>query len=236
MSEQIPVSPLPLVPPVPPAPPRNDQDRKIADRISDTREKLLIAKSDPEILAPLTSRGYTGKRLDDEGFALQAEAQNAYNLRQTAMGVEDHANQTFAAAFAARRQSYVDFRTTGRRIFKKDPAAQAGLKLTGRISSDAQQFVTDARASYNAGLSTPAYLAELAREGYDQAALTRLLAELDALQDANTAQEAARAAATRATQQRDAADAALSDWMGRFRTAAGIALRDRPDLLRKLGL
>ncbi len=232
MSDQTPAPPS-----TPSAPPsRNAQDRKIADRVSDTREKLLIAKSDSEIIALLTPRGYTTQRIDDEGLALQEAAQTTFNVRQTAMGAEDQANKTFAVAFAACKQAYVDFRTTARRIFKKDPAAQAGLKVTGRVSSDAQQLVTDARASYNAALSTPAYLIELARDGYDQAALTQLLAALDALQDANTAQETARAAATRATQQRDAADATLSDWMGRFRTAAGIALRDRPDLLRKLGL
>ena len=229
----------PIEQPVPPEPkpvaPRSPQDQKMADRIADAREKILIVQADPELAERLSLRGFDAARLT-AGLDLQAAAQTAFTNRQTAMGEKDAANAAFAAAHAQCRQDYTDFRTTSRKVFKKDAAAQAALGVTGRLAADAQQLVTPARASYNAALTAPACLSELALEGYPQPALQALLAGLDALQDANTRQDTARAAAMRATAVRGEADKALAEWRSRFNTAAAIATRDRPDLSAKLGL
>ena len=228
----------PSTPPAPepkPKAPRADQDQKIADRIADTREKILIVQADPELQALLTVRGFDPERLL-QGLDLQDAAQTAFNNRQTAIGAENDANAAFAAANAKARQDNIDFRTTARKIFKKDPAAQATLGVTGHIAADAQKFVTDARASYAAALGNAAYLTELALDGYIQTAMQSLVSGLDALQAANTAQETAQATAVRATQLRDAADKTLAEWRSRFNTAATIATRERPDLAAKLGL
>lgn len=158
----------PSTPPAPepkPKAPRADQDQKIADRIADTREKILIVQADPELQALLTVRGFDPERLL-QGLDLQDAAQTAFNNRQTAIGAENDANAAFAAANAKARQDNIDFRTTARKIFKKDPAAQATLGVTGHIAADAQKFVTDARASYAAALGNAAYLTELALDGY----------------------------------------------------------------------
>jgi len=233
------VTDQPLDQPAPPEPkpvvPRSPQDQRMADRISDAREKVLIVQADPELAERMSLRGFDAARLT-AGLDLQAAAQTAFTNRQTAMGEEDAANVAFAAAHAKCRQDYTDFRTTSRKVFKKNAAAQATLGVTGRLTTDAQQLVTAARASYNAALAAPAYLSELALEGYPPTALQALIAGLDALQAANTRQETARAAAVRATALRDEADQALADWRSRFNTAAAIATRDRPDLSAKLGL
>ena len=225
--------------PAPPEPkpvvPRSPQDQKMADRIADARETILIVQADPELAERLSLRGFDAARLT-AGLDLQLAAQTAFTNRQTAMGEEDAANAAFAATRTKCRQDYTDFRTTSRKAFKKDPAAQTALGVTGRIPGDAQQLVTTARASYNAALTAPAYLSELALEGYPPAALEALIAGLDALQAANTRQETAHAAAVRATALRDDADQSLADWRSRFNTAAAVAARDRTALAAKLGL
>jgi hypothetical protein len=229
--------PIDQTPPSEPKPkrPYSPQDQTMSDRIADAREKILIVQADPELAERLSLRGFDAARLT-VGLDLQVAAQTAFTNRQTAMGEEDAANAAFAAAHAKCRQDYTDFRTTSRKVFKKDAAAQAALGVTGRLTTDAQQLVTNARASYHAALTSPAYLSELSLEGYPQTALQALLAGLDALQAANTRQETARAAAVRATAVRDKADKSLADWRSRFNTAAAIATRDRPDLAAKLGL
>lgn len=159
----------PVVQPTPPAPkpviPRSPQDQKMADRIADAREKILIAQADRELTDRLATRGFTPDRLL-QGLALQDEAQQTFNARQVAMGEEDTANANFAATLANCRRGFTDFRTTSRKIFKKNPAALAHLGVTGRVPVDAQKFVTAARASYAAAQTTPGYLAELSQDGY----------------------------------------------------------------------
>ena len=70
----------------------------------------------------------------------------------------------------------------------------------------------------------------LARRGYNQAAIEAEQARLDAVTQTNSAHETAKAAAVRATTDRDAAAKALDDWWAEFRAVAQVALKDRPDL------
>ena len=161
----------PLDQPAPPEPkpvvPRSPQDQRMADRISDAREKVLIVQADPELAERMSLRGFDAARLT-AGLDLQAAAQTAFTNRQTAMGEEDAANVAFAAAHAKCRQDYTDFRTTSRKVFKKNAAAQATLGVTGRLTTDAQQLVTAARASYNAARAA-AVRATALRDEADQA-------------------------------------------------------------------
>ncbi|MBI3538493.1 MAG: hypothetical protein HY070_13165, partial [Chloroflexi bacterium] len=66
--------------------------------------------------------------------------------------------------------------------------------------------------------------------------LTAEKAKLSALTSANAAHDAASAASTRATAQRDAAIQDLRKWWGEFRAVAQVAFKDRPDLASQFGL
>jgi RecB family exonuclease len=72
--------------------------------------------------------------------------------------------------------------------------------------------------------------------GYDGAAVQAVQATLAGLTQAAAAHEAARAAAQRATAERDAAGQALDGWWGEFRAVARVALKGRSDLLGALGM
>jgi hypothetical protein len=222
--------------PTPAAPQRgrSNQDQRIADRIAAVRQMLTLAQSDQELAALLAGRGYDAARLA-EGLALQDAAQAAFTGRQRAAAEQTAATAALVAADAAARRAYNDFRITARAVFPA-PAASQALGLAGAASEDLQKFLTAARTSYDVALNTAAYLTELARFGYAQAALEAARGLLDALAAADAAQEAAKAAALQATRQRDAAVADLDAWLRRFRTVAKIAVRGRPDLGVRLGL
>jgi len=222
--------------PTPAAPKRgrSNQDQRIADRIASAGQTLLLAQSDSELAALLAGRGYDAARLA-EGQALQSAAQAAFTGRQRAAAEQTAATAALVAAGVAARRAYSDFRITARAVFPA-PAANLALGLAGAASEDLQKFLTAARTSYDVALNTAAYLTELARFGYAQAALETARGLLDALAAADAAQEGAKAAALQATRQRDEAAAALDAWLRRFHAIAKIAARGRPDLALKLGL
>ena len=229
-----PEPPNPTPPPATPKRTRSTQDQRLADFISATREKLLIARDDPEIAPLLAPRGFDADRLS-LGLTQQQTLQTNFNNRQQALGGFSQATATFNAHFAADLRNVSDFRKTTRGLLK-DPSARLALGLNGSLPRDLQKFLTAARASYTTALNTPDYLSVLAQNGYPAATLQALLDDLDALITADNAQTQAEGNAARALQQRDATASTLTTFMGQFKTAAQIALRGRPDLLQKLNL
>jgi hypothetical protein len=223
-------------PPTPPAKksrPRSDQDQIIANRITAAREQILLAQGDAEIMTLVAPRGYDQDKLS-EGLSLQQAAQQAFSARQEALGAQKQANENFANALVAARQTYTDFREIAR-SFLTDSTARTALGLNERIPADIQKLTTVARTAYTATLNNSIYLAALSPYGYSQSSLQIILTDLDGLISQNNAQASAQASAARATQQRDEADAVLILWLKQFKTVAKIALRSRSDLIQKLG-
>jgi len=109
------------------------------------------------------------------------------------------------------------------------------ISLGDKIPQDAQKFITAACASYTAALQEP-YAATLATYGFPAATIQSAQAALDAMSQADQVQAAALGAATQATANRDAAVKDLNAWVKQFSKIAGVALKGRPDLLKKLGL
>jgi len=107
--------------------------------------------------------------------------------------------------------------------------------LKGEVPKDKQQFVTTARASYIAAQNEP-YQTALAALGYSKEIIDAALATLDAMTKADEVQAAAIGAATQATARRNDAIKALKAWMQLFDRVARVALKQRPDLRKKLGL
>jgi hypothetical protein len=213
---------------------RRDQDQEMADRITVALEILNIVQMDSELAALLAGRGYDAAKMA-EGLSKQQAAQSAFSARQQAIAAQREATAKVTEAWAKAQQAYSDFRDTARGIFK-DPTAQGALGLTGKVLRDQEKFITQAKSGYEAALATPGYLSELAKYGFPESAIRSAQASLDALLTADAAQEAAKAAATRATQTRDEAMADLDAWLSQFRAIAKVATRSRPDLAKKLGI
>jgi hypothetical protein len=94
-------------------------------------------------------------------------------------------------------------------------------------------MLTEARASYQAAQAEP-YASRLATYGYPATVITSALTALDAYAAADVNQNSAIGDATKATTDRNTAVADLDTYMKQLRRLAKVALRKRPDLLKKL--
>jgi hypothetical protein len=196
---------------------------------------LANATADPEVQAALAAFGYTPERLA-QGRALLEAADMAVSRQVAAFGEwkaacarKDAAEESAHAAFQALSQ-------TARAAFLRDKAALATLALDRPMPRTKASFVTMAGALFDNAVGTPSIATVLAGFGYSTERLNAEAAKVQALADAFGTQEAAKGTAQQATVAQDKAMSALADEMSAFRRIAKVALRDRPQLLEKLGI
>lgn len=214
-----------------PARPRDPQDREIANGITAAKQMITVLEDDPEVRAPLESRGYD----EDEvslGSSLQIAAQTTFNARQAAMGEQESTAEMLKDQFADARTAYIDFRRIARKKFTAQ-GDRTKLALTGPVPKDMQRFITVATTSYTEAGKAP-YLADLTKKGYSAATLTNLAGELNALGETASKQKKAAGAAQKATKSRDNAYGLLESWMSELRATAKVAFRKAPEQARKL--
>jgi len=222
----------PVVPTPQPVKRNAEQDQIVAEKITAAAQYLEIVKTDPEISELLAERGYDAAKLAD-GSTLQKAAQAAFTQRQTMLAAQGHATAGLSGSTAAAREMYIDFRDTVRSITDFTASDRTALKVTGTVPFDKQKMITAARASYQAAQAEP-YASVLAIYGYPAGAITKALKALDAYSKADTDQNSAVGDAVKATADRNAAVKALDAYMKQIRGIAKVALRQRPDLLKKL--
>lgn len=212
---------------------RADQDKKKLDRIVGGGQTLATSQADSEIMAALEPRGFaTGKFA--EGVGLQQTALGTYSARQTAMKAQGQATALRNGANSAAHEMYSEFRYNAKKLF---PAAadRTALNLNGSVFNDTQQFIGQARMSYQTA-QTGAYAATFAANGYPSAYLTAALKSVDDLKTTDENQNAAIGAALKATTDREAAFAAYDKWLKVYERIAGSELKSRPDLAKKINI
>jgi hypothetical protein len=128
-------------------------------------------------------------------------------------------------------QVFADFLAVSRYLFK-DGQARSILGLDEGIPAEPAEFIPAARLRYQAAKRNASYHNTLTQYG----SLENAFASLDELAAAEMLKEAACTAAGRAIQQRDEVFIRLDRWTRDFCATLKAALRDRPDLLHKLGL
>lgn len=211
-----------------------EQDQKIANAIGEAFVILSVAAGDDEILALLGSRGYDAAALTDALENLHAPAQAAYDARQLALGTAASATAALARVEKQERKDWADYREIARAAFPQD-ADRIALGLKGSIPSDLEKFLTAAQASYAAGKKSP-YSTKLALRGFSSTAIDSELAGLKGVVQSAKARAIAAGRAQKATATRNATAKTLAAYVSEFRKVAKRSLRERPDLLAKLGL
>jgi hypothetical protein len=186
--------------------------------------------SDPEIMALVGGYGYSAEKLA-EGKALFDAAQAAVNAQGLAAGKQ----KTATAAFNdAQTQAFDTFQALAKvaRAAVTDPGQLKVLGLEGPMPRKTGAFRNAASQLFENAASIPA----LAQFGYNAARISAEAAKLVAYVNANEQQESAKGAAKQATTDQDAALTALNKWTAQYIKIAQVALRAKPDLLKKLGV
>ena len=192
--------------------------------------QLAIANSlaDPEIKSAIAQFGYTTTKLN-KGKALYDAALAAVNAQKSCKGEQKTATADLKVALTDARDAYQALAKVARATLSKEE--QTGLGL-GKEPRGTAAFIQAGYTLFdNAG-----DVAALADFGYDADKLAAERAKVEAYDQANQAQEMAKGAAQQATQDQDAALAAMSDWVAQYLKIAKVALRGKKQLLEKIGV
>jgi len=205
--------------------------QSIAQQLVEAQLMIDNSLSDPEIQELVAAFGYSAEKLN-AAKALYDSARTAVNLQKSKSGAQQESTSRLTEAEAAARDAYQALVKVARAVFIKDKAQLTALGLTGMEPEDLAGFLT---AAYTLFDNAP-NLSALADYGYGAARLQTERGKISALDQANRQQEAAKGAAQQSTVDRDAALQVLNDWVAQYRKIARVALREKKQLLEKIGI
>jgi X-X-X-Leu-X-X-Gly heptad repeat protein len=185
--------------------------------------------------APLLAEINYGPDALQDLLDLHDAAVAAVTARQLADGAQDAATKAFKLADKAGRKAFTRTRQAARAPFLRDSAALTALGLSGREPDKlADLFIATDKLLLAA--QDPAYAPKLTARGVTPAKFADLKAKMDALKEADRLQEAAIAAAPKATAARDQAVDAFFAAFNEYKAAAAVQLADYPEIRQRLGL
>jgi antitoxin (DNA-binding transcriptional repressor) of toxin-antitoxin stability system len=206
--------------------------KSYGDYLNAARVTIENSLSDVEIAGLVGEFGYPTAKLNDGKALLDAAAQKV-NDQQAATGAKMSATQAFKDADKSARDAYQALAKVLRAIYQGNPAALTERGLTGPMPKSVGDFILAANILFVNSIKNPT---ELADYGYTVAKLTAEQAKIQALEDAEDAQEQAKGAAQQATQDQETAVLALRLWLSQYIKIARVALRHKKQLLEKLGI
>lgn len=196
---------------------------------------LANAQGQPEIAAALEAFGYDATVLQ-EGQALLDTARSLYDAQIKEYGEQYAATQAFETACLQADKAYTAHRRLASIAFKADVQRRADLHLNDRKPNAYAPWYEQARHFYTALLADTEAQTQLAKFKVTPEALQATLAQVEQTSTLKSAQEKEKGEAQNKTKQRDAAIAALEDWLADFKVVARVALQDTPQLLEALDL
>ena len=196
---------------------------------------LANAQEHPEISAALDAFGYDAAALA-EGQAFLDAARGLYDAQIREYGEQHAATQALGEATKAADKVYAAHRRLAKIAFKSDAQRKTDLHLNERKPEAFNPWYEQARHFYTALLSDTDAQAQLARYKVTLEAIQAAQAQVEQVMALKNSQEKEKGEAQEATQKRDAAIAALDEWLGDFQVVARIALEDTLQLMEALKL
>ncbi len=211
------------------------KQKSIDQLLSDAQVAIDSALANPTLQGFLTPFGYTPEKIQ-VGQALLATALEAQQLKKTEYAEQIGATATLNTLRETADKEYRRHLKIARVAFKTNAAATSLLELNGDRKRSYSGWMAQTRQFYNGLLQNPELLTRMSEFGITSEILEATLASIDAVEQANTIQETEKGEARQATQDRDAAIDALTDWLDDYLNIARIALEDQPQLLETLGI
>ena len=201
----------------------------INDQLGAAKLTIDASLADPEIKELVGAYGY-----NDQKLAAGKQLYETAHAAVTAQGIAESAQLAASDALAAAQTQAVDAYQALAKVARATlaPSALPGLNLGGRMPQGTNAFCAAAGQLFDAAAS----LGSLAEYGYDPAKLSAERAKVTAYADANRLQETAKGQAVTATREQNAALTALNQWTAQYIKIARVALRAKPDLLKRLGV
>jgi hypothetical protein len=221
----------PSTPPEEPAVPRvrSAQDKTMESRLIAAEQLGKVLLDETEVSEELEEGSYDQVELL-RFTMMQKKGWDDFVIQGQTAVEQKIATKKFNAANRAARGTFTKFRGMGKSAFMKDPEGRQAVGLNG-VEPDSLTLLIGAGRKLTTAGGKPEYAEKLAK-----VKLADLSAKLDALEAADQAQEAAKAAAGKALAQRNASAQLVFDWVAEFRTFAKAQFKDRPDVLKRWGI
>lgn len=206
----------------------------ITQRLSLAHTAIANALADPEMIALLTPYAYDETRLQ-EGLALYQEAAALFHASLTEQGEKLGATADLYDRWSESRELLADQMARARIALRGKTAALLTLRLNQRRARRQAEWIVQARHFYAGALNDQEIMDALATMSITRQDLLDGLEAVNAFEQARQRQAKESGDTQGAFQARNEAQAALDRWVRDFRDIARLALRNRPQLIERLG-
>jgi hypothetical protein len=215
---------------------RRRAQQSIEMQLTAAQRAITVATIDPTIGEAFARFNYTQERIAGEGRQLLSDAMQAVVEQSRANGERIEAQEECERVTLVARAQYQRDVALARAVLRGNRGALEKLALLSARKSHRSGWLLQARRFYSGALENVAIQQLLVEAALTPEKLEGGLGLLGQVEHCLLAQASLRSAAREATQRRAVAMRRLNAWMRDFRGIARIALRDRPQLLEKLGI
>lgn len=208
-----------------------------------TREKFIVyskdwlinASNDPYISQQILTIGYDEIRLN-EGLAQQQTANDSRQQLITAKNKAKSLGTELKKIFKEKSRIFVDHRRLLKSSFIRKIEIKEKIGLYGTTRQNVPGFIIQARNHYNSLITEVDILSEVAKFNITAETLAENLTGIDQLEEAHRKFMDADKAVEDATDVFEKEYGKLIDWIREFQDACRIVLKDRIQLLEKVGV
>ncbi|MRR51436.1 MAG: hypothetical protein EG825_11055 [Rhodocyclaceae bacterium] len=209
--------------------------KTIAEVLNLAQVAINNSLKDPYILKLVSEYGYTAIRLK-QGQALLENAKQSVNLHAQLSGAQQDTTAKVTKVTKEAHAAYQALAKVSRAIWLRDRAMLETLGIKGAMPKTTAGFLQAAYTLFDNAQGNADSFKELAEYGYTKAKLAVERKKIEAYDSFNQLQEAAKGTAQDAAKAQLKAMSDLNDWMARYVKIAKVALRDRRQLLEKIGV
>lgn len=188
----------------------------------------------PDLATEMEEYGYDAAKMA-EGKALYDSTLALYNQNQQETAEETEAYKKFSTLYDAVQNVYSNNRKRAKVALMKRTDLWKTLAIDGATATAYLPWAQNAKTFYTQAKTHADAKPLLEKFKITEAVADEQLATFDELDTLRDAYNKEKGESQDATKQKDAAFAALSDWMAEFYATAKIALEDRPQLLESVG-
>ncbi len=207
----------------------------ISDQLKAAKVALTNSLADAEIQGYVAKYGYDTTRLN-EGQAIYLAADSAVSAAAAATGAQKQTTEDLLKAQKTALTAYQDLSTVAKAVLKGNGGALTKLGLDRPMPRTTAGFTAAGYILFDNATADPDIKSKVGTRGYTDEKLATERAKIVAFDEADDHQEAAKGANQQASNAEASAMKKLNDWMAEYRKIAKIALREKKNLLEKLGI
>ncbi len=205
-----------------------------AEKMNLAQLSIHNTQDDPEIQNRVAKYGYTPEKML-EGKALYTAAVQQVNEQDMAIGTEKKASESVEILKKQAFDIYQSLSQVCEAIYIKDKTKLVILGIKGKMPTKIPAFLKAARTLFENAQKSEIQ-AELGMFGYNIEKLQNEFEKILDLEKALQKREQSKGTKQQGTREKSAAIKIMNDWIKQYLKIAKVALKDKPELLEKLGV